>query len=43
MIETHGMAWAWFLHFLADFTVYLVLLLAGVGLAVVRTLARRLA
>ena len=29
MIETHGMAWAWFLHFLADFTVYLVLMLAG--------------
>jgi hypothetical protein len=29
MIETRGMAWAWFLHFLADFTVYLVLLLAG--------------
>jgi membrane protease YdiL (CAAX protease family) len=29
MIETRGMVWAWFLHFLADFTVYLVLLLAG--------------
>jgi hypothetical protein len=29
MIETRGMAWAWFLHFLADFTVYLVLLLAS--------------
>jgi membrane protease YdiL (CAAX protease family) len=29
MIETRGIAWAWFLHFLADFTVYLVLLLAG--------------
>ena len=29
MIETSGIAWAWFLHFLADFTVYLVLLLAG--------------
>lgn len=29
MIETHGMGWAWFLHFLADFTVYMVLLLAG--------------
>ncbi len=29
MIETRGMGWAWFLHFLADFTVYLVLLLAG--------------
>jgi membrane protease YdiL (CAAX protease family) len=29
MIETHGIAWAWFLHFLADFTVYLVLMLAG--------------
>ena len=29
MIETRGMAWAWFLHFLADFTVYLVLLLSG--------------
>jgi membrane protease YdiL (CAAX protease family) len=29
MIETRGMAWAWLLHFLADFTVYLVLLLAG--------------
>jgi membrane protease YdiL (CAAX protease family) len=29
MIETRGLAWAWFLHFLADFTVYVVLLLAG--------------
>jgi len=29
MVETRGMAWAWFLHFLADFTVYLVVLLAG--------------
>jgi hypothetical protein len=29
MIETRGMAWAWFLHFLADFTVYLLLLLGG--------------
>jgi membrane protease YdiL (CAAX protease family) len=29
MIETQGIAWAWFLHFLADFTVYLLLLLAG--------------
>jgi membrane protease YdiL (CAAX protease family) len=29
MIETHGIAWAWFLHFLADFTVYLLLLLGG--------------
>ena len=29
MIETRGMAWAWLLHFLADFTVYLVILLAG--------------
>ena len=29
MIETRGMAWAWFLHFLADFTVYLLLLLSG--------------
>jgi len=29
MIETRGIAWAWFLHFLADFTVYMVLLLAG--------------
>jgi membrane protease YdiL (CAAX protease family) len=29
MIETRGIAWAWFLHFLADFTVYLVVLLAG--------------
>jgi uncharacterized protein len=29
MIETRGMGWAWFLHFLADFTVYLVLILAG--------------
>ncbi len=29
MIETRGMGWAWFLHFLADFTVYLVLFLAG--------------
>jgi membrane protease YdiL (CAAX protease family) len=29
MIETRGIAWAWFLHFLADFTVYLLLLLAG--------------
>lgn len=29
MIETRGMGWAWFLHFLADFTVYMVLLLAG--------------
>lgn len=29
MIETRGIAWAWGLHFLADFTVYLVLLLAG--------------
>lgn len=32
MIETRGIAWAWFLHFLADFTVYLVLLLAPGGL-----------
>jgi membrane protease YdiL (CAAX protease family) len=29
MIETRGIAWAWFLHFLADFTVYLVLFLAA--------------
>jgi hypothetical protein len=29
MIETRGIAWAWFLHFLADFTVYLLLLLGG--------------
>ena len=29
MIETRGMGWAWFLHFLADFSVYLILLLAG--------------
>jgi hypothetical protein len=29
MIETRGFAWAWFLHFLADFTVYLLLLLSG--------------
>ncbi len=29
MIETRGMGWAWFLHFLADFTVYLVLFLAA--------------
>jgi hypothetical protein len=29
MIETRGIAWAWFLHFLADFTVYMLLLLAG--------------
>jgi hypothetical protein len=29
MIETSGIAWAWFLHFLADFTVYVVVLLAG--------------
>lgn len=29
MIETRGIAWAWFLHFLADFTVYLVLLLSS--------------
>jgi hypothetical protein len=29
MIETRGIAWAWFLHFLADFTVYLLLLLSG--------------
>jgi membrane protease YdiL (CAAX protease family) len=29
MVETRGMGWAWFLHFLADFTVYLVLLLAN--------------
>lgn len=29
MIETRGMGWAWFLHFLADFSVYMVLLLAG--------------
>ncbi len=29
MIETRGIAWAWSLHFVADFTVYLVLLLAG--------------
>jgi hypothetical protein len=29
MIETRGIAWAWFLHFLADFTVYLVVLLSG--------------
>ncbi len=29
MIETRGMGWAWFLHFLADFTVYMVLLLAA--------------
>ncbi len=32
MIETRGIAWAWFLHFLADFTVYLVLVLAPGGL-----------
>lgn len=29
MIETRGIVWAWLLHFLADFTVYLVLLLSG--------------
>jgi membrane protease YdiL (CAAX protease family) len=29
MVETRGMMWAWFLHFLADFTVYTVILLAG--------------
>ncbi len=29
MIETRGIAWAWFLHFLADFTVYMLLLLSG--------------
>lgn len=29
MVETRGIAWAWFLHFLADLTVYLVLLLGG--------------
>lgn len=29
MIETRGIAWAWFLHFLADFVVYMVILLAG--------------
>jgi len=29
MVETRGIAWAWFLHFLADFTVYLLLLLGG--------------
>jgi membrane protease YdiL (CAAX protease family) len=29
MIETRGIVWAWFLHFLADLTVYAVLLLAG--------------
>jgi hypothetical protein len=29
MIETRGIAWAWFLHFLADLTVYMLLLLSG--------------
>ena len=29
MVETRGMGWAWFLHFLADFAVYVVILLAG--------------
>lgn len=29
MIETRGIGWAWFLHFLADFAVYMVILLAG--------------
>jgi membrane protease YdiL (CAAX protease family) len=28
MMETRGIAWAWGLHFLADFTVYLILLLS---------------
>lgn len=42
MIETRGIAWAWFLHFLADFTVYVVLLLAGafVGARIVKFLER---
>ncbi len=29
MIETQGMGWALFLHFVSDFTVYLIILLAG--------------
>lgn len=29
MIETRGIVWAWGLHFLADFAVYMVVLLAG--------------
>lgn len=31
MVETRGMGWAWFLHFLADFTVYLIVFLAAGG------------
>ncbi|MEO8396002.1 MAG: CPBP family intramembrane glutamic endopeptidase [Chloroflexota bacterium] len=29
MVETRGLGWAWFLHFLSDFTIYLLILLAG--------------
>lgn len=29
MVETRGMGWALFLHFVSDFTVYIIILLAG--------------
>jgi membrane protease YdiL (CAAX protease family) len=29
MVETRGMGWALFLHFVSDFTIYIVILLAG--------------
>jgi membrane protease YdiL (CAAX protease family) len=29
MVETRGIGWAWLLHFLSDFTIYLLILLAG--------------
>ncbi|MBZ0297495.1 MAG: CPBP family intramembrane metalloprotease [Anaerolineae bacterium] len=29
MVETHGIGWSMFLHFISDFTIYLVILLAG--------------
>lgn len=29
MVETQGMGWPWFMHFVSDFAVYMVILLAG--------------
>lgn len=29
MVETRGMGWPWFMHFVSDFAVYMVILLAG--------------
>jgi hypothetical protein len=29
MVETRGMGWPLFLHFVSDFTIYVVMLLAG--------------